>query len=63
MRFDFGTSSGGKMKKSRNSQVLILAVTSLVLGALSPYSAIAAPTAKISEVTVNKKSFTQVRKL
>jgi hypothetical protein len=63
MGLDFGKGSGGKMKKSLSSRVLILAVTSLVLGALSPYSAIAAPTAKISEVTVNKKSFAPGEKI
>ncbi len=63
MRFDFGTSNGGKMKNSPISKVLILAITSLVLGTISPYSAIAAPTAKISEVTVNKKSFAPGEKI
>ncbi len=51
------------MKNSPISKVLILAVISLVLGAVSPYSALAAPTAKISEVTVNKKSFAPGEKI
>lgn len=51
------------MKNSTIPKVLILAVTGLVLGALSPYSAVAVPTAKISEVTVNKKSFAPGEKI
>ena len=51
------------MKTSTSSRVLILAATSLLLGALSPYAATAAPTAKISEVTLNKKTFAPGEKI
>jgi len=51
------------MKTSTSSRVLILAATSLLLGALSPYAATAVPTAKISEVTLNKKTFAPGEKI
>ena len=51
------------MKKSLGSKFLILVVASLVLSGISPYSASAIPTAKISEVTFNKKSFNPGEKL
>jgi len=63
MEFNFGTHHGGKMKISHSSKILIMAVASLVVGLLIPYSASAIPTAKISDVTVNKKAFTPGEKI
>jgi hypothetical protein len=57
MRLNLGEGSGGKMKKSTSLKLLALAATSVLIGALSPYVAAAVPTAKISEVTLNKKTF------
>jgi len=51
------------MKISTSSKLLALAVTSLLIGALSPYAATAVPSAKISEVTLNKKSFAPGEKI
>ena len=51
------------MKKSTSLKLLALAATSVLIGALSPYVAAAVPTAKISEVTLNKKSFAPGEKI
>lgn len=51
------------MKISTSLKLLALAVTSVLIGALSPYVAAAVPTAKISEVTLNKKSFAPGEKI
>ena len=51
------------MKISTSLKLLALAVTSLLIGALSPYVAAAVPTAKISEVTLNKKTFAPGEKI
>ena len=51
------------MKISTSLKFSALAVTSLLIGALSPYAATAVPTAKISEVTLNKKTFAPGEKI
>ena len=51
------------MKISTSLKFSALAVTSLLIGALSPYTATAVPTAKISEVTLNKKTFAPGEKI
>ena len=51
------------MKISTSLKFSALAVTSLLIGALSPYVAAAVPTAKISEVTLNKKTFATGEKI
>lgn len=51
------------MKKLLESKLLILVMASLVLSGMNPYSASAIPTAKISEVTFNKKSFNPGEKI
>ena len=63
MRLNLGKGSGGKMKISTSLKFSALAVTSLLIGALSPYAATAVPTAKISEVTLNKKTFAPGEKI
>ena len=51
------------MKISTSLKFSALAVTSLLIGALSPYAATAVPTAKISEVALNKKTFAPGEKI
>ena len=51
------------MKISTSLKFSALAVTSLLIGALSPYTATAVPTAKISEVALNKKTFAPGEKI